>query len=40
MRRPEDFETAARFVRPEDMHACVRISDDLGQHAAWLGELA
>ncbi|MCY1640981.1 TIGR03885 family FMN-dependent LLM class oxidoreductase [Methylorubrum sp. SL192] len=40
MRRPEDFETAARFVRPEDMHACVRISDDLGQHAAWLAELA
>lgn len=40
LRRPEDFETAARFVRPEDMHACVRISHDLGQHAAWLAELA
>ncbi|MEH3117657.1 MAG: TIGR03885 family FMN-dependent LLM class oxidoreductase [Methylorubrum populi] len=40
LRSPEDFETAARFVRPEDMHACVRISHDLGRHAAWLAELA
>ncbi|MGG3810287.1 FAD-dependent oxidoreductase [Methylorubrum rhodesianum] len=37
--RPEDFETAARFVRPDDMHACVRISHDLGRHAAWLAQL-
>lgn len=40
LRSPEDFETASRFVRPEDMHACVRISHDLGRHAAWLAELA
>jgi coenzyme F420-dependent glucose-6-phosphate dehydrogenase len=40
LRTPADFETAARFVRPEDVPACVRVSDDLGQHAAWLRELA
>jgi len=40
LRTPEEFETAARFVRPGDIHACVRVSDDLGRHAAWLAELA
>jgi coenzyme F420-dependent glucose-6-phosphate dehydrogenase len=39
LRSPEQFETAARFVRPEDVHECVRVSDDLGRHAAWLSEL-
>lgn len=39
LRTPADFETAARFVRPEDVPACVRVSDDLGQHAAWLRDL-
>lgn len=40
LRSPEDFETASRFVRPEDVHGCVRVSDDLGRQAAWLAELA
>ncbi|WP_217913996.1 TIGR03885 family FMN-dependent LLM class oxidoreductase [Miltoncostaea marina] len=37
---PEHFDAAARFVRPEDMHASVLISADLGRHAQWLAELA
>ncbi|MBE7220090.1 MAG: TIGR03885 family FMN-dependent LLM class oxidoreductase, partial [Caulobacteraceae bacterium] len=36
LRMPRDFETAARFVRPEDVHGCVRVSNDLGRHAGWL----
>jgi probable non-F420 flavinoid oxidoreductase len=32
----ELFDAAAKFVRPEDMRALVRISADPGQHAAWL----
>jgi coenzyme F420-dependent glucose-6-phosphate dehydrogenase len=40
LRTPEDFETASRFVQPEHVHACVRVSSDLGQQAAWLNELA
>ncbi len=33
---PEQFDAAARFVRPEDMRGSVRISADLDRHAAWL----
>lgn len=40
LRTPEDFETASRFVRPEDVHSCVRVSTDLGRQAAWLAELS
>ncbi|MBB4004692.1 TIGR03885 family FMN-dependent LLM class oxidoreductase [Aurantimonas endophytica] len=35
---PEDFDTATRHVRPEDMRNAVLVSSDLGQHAAWLNE--
>ncbi|WP_435018308.1 TIGR03885 family FMN-dependent LLM class oxidoreductase [Tundrisphaera sp. TA3] len=35
---PEDFEHAARDLRPEDLDGHIRISSDLGQHAAWLQE--
>ena len=38
LRSPEDYETATRFVRPEDMHGSVLISSDLARHAAWLNE--
>jgi alkanesulfonate monooxygenase SsuD/methylene tetrahydromethanopterin reductase-like flavin-dependent oxidoreductase (luciferase family) len=38
LRSPEDFDTATRFVRPEDMRESVLISSDLGRHAAWLAE--
>ena len=38
LRSPEDFDTATRFVRPEDMRESVLISSDLGQHAAWLAQ--
>jgi probable non-F420 flavinoid oxidoreductase len=36
----EEFDEAARHVRPEDLHGAVLISADLGRHAAWLHELA
>jgi probable non-F420 flavinoid oxidoreductase len=35
---PEAFEQASAHVSPEDVHGAVRISADLGQHAAWLQE--
>lgn len=38
LRRPEDFETATRHVRPEDLRESLLISSDLSQHAAWLNE--
>ena len=38
LRSPEDYETAARFVRPEDMRDSVLVSSDLGRYAAWLNE--
>jgi hypothetical protein len=36
----EQFDEAARHVRPEDMHGAVLVSADLAQHTAWLAELA
>lgn len=39
LRLPEDFDTASRFVRPEDVPGYVRVSEDFGRHAAWLAEL-
>jgi coenzyme F420-dependent glucose-6-phosphate dehydrogenase len=35
---PEHLDAAALHVRPEDMHASVRISADLGRHRAWMEE--
>jgi coenzyme F420-dependent glucose-6-phosphate dehydrogenase len=40
LRSPEDYQTATRFVRPEDMRESVLISSDLSRHAAWLQEYA
>jgi probable non-F420 flavinoid oxidoreductase len=37
--RVDQFEEVARHVRPEDMHASVLVSCDLGRHAAWLQEV-
>ena len=36
----EQFDIAATHVRPEHMRGPVRISADLGQHVAWIQELA
>jgi probable non-F420 flavinoid oxidoreductase len=36
----EEFDVAATHVRPEDMRGVVLVSPDLGQHAAWIAELA
>ena len=39
LRTPEEFDTATRFVRPEDMRESVWISSDLGWHTARIAEL-
>jgi probable non-F420 flavinoid oxidoreductase len=36
----EQFDEAARHVRPEDVRGAVLVSSDLGQHVQWIGELA
>jgi probable non-F420 flavinoid oxidoreductase len=36
----EQFDLAAAHVRPEDMRESVLVSSDLGQHVAWIRELA
>jgi probable non-F420 flavinoid oxidoreductase len=36
----EEFDEAARHVRPEDMRSAVLISADVDRHTAWLHELA
>jgi coenzyme F420-dependent glucose-6-phosphate dehydrogenase len=38
LRSPADFDTATRFVKPEDMRESVLISSDTAQHVAWLAE--
>jgi coenzyme F420-dependent glucose-6-phosphate dehydrogenase len=38
LRSPGDFETAAKFVRPEDMRESLLISADPARHVAWLQE--
>jgi G6PDH family F420-dependent oxidoreductase len=35
---PEAFDQASAHVTPQDVTAAVRVSADLGQHAAWLAE--
>ena len=39
LERIEQFEEAARHVRPEDIGASVLVSSDLGRHAAWLRQI-
>lgn len=39
LERVEQFDDAAKYVRPEDMHEHVCISSDLGRHVAWIEEL-
>jgi probable non-F420 flavinoid oxidoreductase len=36
----EQFDEAARFVRPDDLRSGVLVSADLGRHVEWLRELA
>jgi len=36
----EQFDEAAKHVRPEDLHGAVLISADLDRHVQWLSELA
>jgi probable non-F420 flavinoid oxidoreductase len=39
LERVEQFEEAARHVRPDDVKASVLVSSDLGRQAAWLREI-
>ena len=36
----EQFDEAARHVRPEDVREAVLVSSDLGRHTAWLHDLS
>jgi coenzyme F420-dependent glucose-6-phosphate dehydrogenase len=38
LRTPEQYEAAAKFVRPEDVARMVRVSSDLARQEAWLRE--
>jgi hypothetical protein len=38
LRSPQNFDTATRFVKPEDMKESLLISSDLNQHVDWLGQ--
>jgi len=38
LRSPQDFDTATRFVKPEDMRESLLISSDPSQYVAWLSE--
>jgi coenzyme F420-dependent glucose-6-phosphate dehydrogenase len=38
LRSPKDFDTATKFVRPEDMKESVLISADPDQHVTWLSQ--
>lgn len=40
LRRPREFDLISKTVRHEDIDRCIRVSSDLGQHAAWIAELA
>jgi probable non-F420 flavinoid oxidoreductase len=39
LERVEQFDEAAKFVRPEDVRGAVLVSSDPAQHTAWLQEL-
>jgi alkanesulfonate monooxygenase SsuD/methylene tetrahydromethanopterin reductase-like flavin-dependent oxidoreductase (luciferase family) len=36
----EQFDEAAKHVRPEALRGAVQVSSDLGQHVQWISELA
>ena len=38
LRSPQDFDTATKYVKPEDMKESLLISADLNQHAEWLSQ--
>jgi len=38
LRSPQNFDTATRLVKPEDMKESLLISSDLNQHVDWLGQ--
>jgi coenzyme F420-dependent glucose-6-phosphate dehydrogenase len=38
LRSPQDFDTATRYVKPEDMKESLLISSNLDQHVEWLSQ--
>lgn len=40
LRRPSDFDRVGKMAAPEDVAACVRISQDVSRHLAWIAELS
>jgi coenzyme F420-dependent glucose-6-phosphate dehydrogenase len=40
IRRPSDFDEIATLVTPKSIRKIVKVSSDLGQHAAWLSQYA
>jgi hypothetical protein len=40
LERPEQFDEAARHVRPEDVCTAVMVSADVARHAMWLDRIA
>jgi probable non-F420 flavinoid oxidoreductase len=38
LRSPQDFDTATKYVKPEDMKESLLVSADLNQHAEWLSQ--
>jgi len=40
LRSPQDFDTATRYVKPEDMRESLLISSSLDQHVEWLSQFA
>jgi G6PDH family F420-dependent oxidoreductase len=38
LRSPQDFDTATRYVKPEDMRESLLISSSLDQHVEWLSQ--
>jgi coenzyme F420-dependent glucose-6-phosphate dehydrogenase len=38
LRMPAEFDAAAEYIGPEDLHGAIRISSDLDRHADWIAE--
>jgi coenzyme F420-dependent glucose-6-phosphate dehydrogenase len=40
LRMPAEFDAASKLVKPEEMHAFVHVSSDVGRHADWIRSYA
>jgi coenzyme F420-dependent glucose-6-phosphate dehydrogenase len=39
LRMPDEFDAAAEYIQPDDMHGPIRIASDLQRHVDWIGEV-